>query len=165
MPSLDYISHHCDLDLEDRKPVFFLHTTLQHMTMHQHATSGYKRLHSSEDIIWTKPWHPDSGTTGQPSAHATATFSMLPHNQIQLIHQQPSNPKPPLVLQFSCLTTHHIFTITPSVPQPVKFLGWKMDGHSHKQYIFWSYSASPLNAMHFDENLFTCQCEKEKKRA
>ena len=30
--------------------------------------------------------------------------------------------------------------LTPSLPQPVKFPGWKMHGHACKQYIFHSYN-------------------------
>ena len=30
-----------------------------------------------------------------------------------------------------------------------------------KQYIFWSYNTYTFNAMRFDENPLTCQCEKE----
>ena len=33
-----------------------------------------------------------------------------------------------------------------------------------KQNIFRSYNTSTLNAMRFDENPFTCQCEKKKTK-
>ena len=36
-------------------------------------------------------------------------------------------------------------SLTPSVPQPVKFLGWKMHAHACKQYIVRSYDASTFN--------------------
>ena len=35
--------------------------------------------------------------------------------------------------------------LTPSLPQPVKFPGWKMHGRAGKQYIFWSYNTSTFN--------------------
>ena len=59
-------------------------------------------------------------------------------------------------------------TLTPSLPQPVKFPGWKMDGRPYKRYIFRSRDTSKtstFNAMRFHERLSTCQCEKEDKRA
>ena len=40
-----------------------------------------------------------------------------------------------------------------------------MDGCTCKQYIFQSYNASTLNALNFDKNPFTCQCETEDKKA
>ena len=51
--------------------------------------------------------------------------------------------------------------LTPSLPQPVKFPGWKMYGRACKQYIFLSCNTSVFNAMPFDGDPFTCQCEKE----
>ena len=57
------------------------------------------------------------------------------------------------------------YPLTPSLPGPVIFLGWKMHKRTYKQYIFESYNTSTFNAMHFDENPFTCQYEKENKRA
>ena len=39
-----------------------------------------------------------------------------------------------------------------------------MHGGACKQSIFRSCNTSTFNAMCFDENPFTCQCEKEKKR-
>ena len=59
--------------------------------------------------------------------------------------------------------TYSMIILTPSLPQPVKFPGWKMHGCACKQCIFWSYNTSTFNAMRFDENLFTCQCGREKK--
>ena len=56
--------------------------------------------------------------------------------------------------------------LTPSLPQPVAFPGWKTHGRAAcKEYIFRSYNTSTLNAKHFDENPFTCQCEKEDRNA
>ena len=55
--------------------------------------------------------------------------------------------------------------LTPSLPQPVKFPGWKMHGRACKQYIFRFYNTPTFNARRFDENLFTCHCEKENKKA
>ena len=75
-------------------------------------------------------------------------------------------------LKGQCLLLHpcHFITVmysmiilTPSLPQPVKFPGWKMHGCACKQCIFWSYNTSTFNAMRFDENLFTCQCGRKKK--
>ena len=39
-----------------------------------------------------------------------------------------------------------------------------MDGRACKEYIFQSYNTSTFSAMRFDENPFTCQCEKENKK-
>ena len=52
------------------------------------------------------------------------------------------------------------FSLTPSLPQLVKFPGWKVT-HTHacKQYIWWSYNKSAFNTMHFDTNPFMCSCE------
>ena len=54
--------------------------------------------------------------------------------------------------------------LTPSLAQPVKFPGSMMHGCAYKQYIFRSYTFI-FNSMHFDENSFTCQCEKDDKKA
>ena len=54
--------------------------------------------------------------------------------------------------------------LTPLLPQPVKFLAWKMDGRTCKQYIFQFYNTSAFNALHFDENPFTCQSKKKTER-
>ena len=40
-----------------------------------------------------------------------------------------------------------------------------MHGRAHKQYILKSYNTSTSNAMCFDGNPFTCQCEIGDKRA
>ena len=39
-----------------------------------------------------------------------------------------------------------------------------MHGRASKQYIFRSYNTSTVNVVRFDENPFTCQCEKEETR-
>ena len=55
-----------------------------------------------------------------------------------------------------------------SLPQHVKilkFLSRKVHACTCKQYIFQSYCTSTFNAMRFDQNLFTCQCKKEGKKA
>ena len=54
--------------------------------------------------------------------------------------------------------------LTPSLSQPVKFPGWIIYGRACKRYIFRSYNIYFFNAMRFDENPFTCQCEKQDKK-
>ena len=54
--------------------------------------------------------------------------------------------------------------LTPSLLQPVKFLGWKMHRCACKQYISCSYNTSTFNAMGFQENPFTGQREKRGKK-
>ena len=54
--------------------------------------------------------------------------------------------------------------LTPSLPQPVIFPGWKMHGRASKQYIFQSYNSSTFNVMRFSANPFSCSCEKEDRR-
>ena len=62
----DYISPHCDPELEDSKPIFlhdtvtlkiannfFFPMTLWLMMLHHHTKLGYKMFSSSEDIIRT----------------------------------------------------------------------------------------------------------------
>ena len=49
----------------------------------------------------------------------------------------------------------------PCTTPACKILGLKNDGRTCKQYIFQSRNTSTFNAMHFDENPFTCQCYKE----
>ena len=51
---------------------------------------------------------------------------------------------------------HHV--LTPSLTQPVKFPGWKMQPHACKQSIFRSNKKSAFNTERFDENL-----EEEKE--
>ena len=46
--------------------------------------------------------------------------------------------------------------LTPSLPQPVKFLGWKVHVSAWKQYISQSYNKPIFNSVGFDENPFTC---------
>ena len=71
---------------------------------------------------------------------------------------------------FSSITK---YTVTPSLPQPVQFLGWKMHGHACKPYIFRSYNIyfifsgpiiSIFSAMCFNENPLVCQCKKRKQK-
>ena len=57
-----------------------------------------------------------------------------------------------------------LLLLTPSLPQPVKFPGWKMHGRAYKQYIFRSYDASTFSAMRFDENPLTWQCETRRQK-
>ena len=58
---------------------------------------------------------------------------------------------------------NHSLFLTPSLTQPVKFPVWMMHGHNCKQSIIRSYNTSTFNHKHFDENPFTCQCEKKTK--
>ena len=51
--------------------------------------------------------------------------------------------------------------LTPSLPQPLKFPGWRMHGRVCAQYIFRSSSTSTFNAY---DNPFAYQCGKEKKK-
>ena len=52
-------------------------------------------------------------------------------------------------------------TLTPLLPQALKYLGWMIQGHD----IFQSYyPITSIFTMLFDENLLTCQCEKEDKK-
>ena len=55
-------------------------------------------------------------------------------------------------------------SLTPSLPQPVRFPGWKMHGRTCKQYIFRSYNTSTFNAMRFDEILSHASAKKKTKR-
>ena len=55
--------------------------------------------------------------------------------------------------------------LTPTLPKTVKFPGSKIHGHTCKQYIFRSFNTFTFNAMHFDENPFMYQCEKDDKQA
>ena len=45
--------------------------------------------------------------------------------------------------------------LTPSLPQPVKFLGWKVHVRAWKQSISWSCNKSLFNSVGFDEIPFT----------
>ena len=54
-----------------------------------------------------------------------------------------------------------ILTLTPSLTKPKR----KMHRRAYKQCIFRSYNTSTFNAVRFDESSFTCQCEKEDKKA
>ena len=61
------------------------------------------------------------------------------------------------------ITVSASIRLFPSLPQPVKFPGWKMHGRACKQYIFRSYNTSTFSAVPFDESPFTWQCQKETK--
>ena len=55
--------------------------------------------------------------------------------------------------------------LTPSLPQPVKYPGWK-DAETRLQTVsFQSCNTSTFNAMRFDETPLTCQCENGDKKA
>ena len=58
------------------------------------------------------------------------------------------------------LEQEHTTELTPSLPQPVKILGWMMQRRACKHRPI----TSLFNAVCFDENPFTCQCEKEDKK-
>ena len=55
--------------------------------------------------------------------------------------------------------------LTSSLPEPVKFPGWKMHECAYKQCIFGSCNTCTFSAMRLDEKSFTCQCKKEDKKA
>ena len=64
------------------------------------------------------------------------------------------------------LTIHKITLLpilTPSLPQPVKFPGWKMQGYACKQYVFRSnnFCFHCFNALRFCDYPFTCQYNKK----
>ena len=59
-----------------------------------------------------------------------------------------------------------VFCINPfTAPACKNSAGWKMHGGTCKQYMFRSYNPSNFNAMRFDKNPFTCQSEKENRKA
>ena len=63
-----------------------------------------------------------------------------------------------------CNRQRHYLTL--SLSQPVKFPGSTMPhGCACKQYIFRSYNTSVFSAIPFEESPFTCQCEKEDRKA
>ena len=45
-------------------------------------------------------------------------------------------------------------SLTSWLPQPEKFMGWKVHLHACKQYIFHSYNKSYYNIVRFGENHF-----------
>ena len=53
--------------------------------------------------------------------------------------------------------------LTPSLRQPVRFPGRNMHGQTADS-IFSGPVTSAFSAARFDENPFTCQCEKEDKK-
>ena len=53
-------------------------------------------------------------------------------------------------------------TLTPSLPQPVKFPGWKVDTWACKQYIFW-FMTHPLSMLTILIKTFTYYNAKKKK--
>ena len=57
----------------------------------------------------------------------------------------------------TCVTYISHKWFTPSLPQPVKFPGWKVHKYTpaNNIIIWWSYSKSSFNTLHFDRNPFT----------
>ena len=55
-----------------------------------------------------------------------------------------------------------LWALTPSLPLPVKFPGWRMNGHACKQNIFWSYDTSTFSAVRSDKNPLICLCGKKE---
>ena len=55
-------------------------------------------------------------------------------------------------------------SLTPSLPQPVIFLGRIVQTHTYKVYIFQSYDKSTVNTVHFYSGPFTCSCRKMKQK-
>ena len=56
-----------------------------------------------------------------------------------------------------CGQTSYFIFLTPSLPQPVKFPGLKMDGRNFANSIFSGPIAFTFSAVRFDENPFTRQ--------
>jgi len=54
-------------------------------------------------------------------------------------------------------------TLTPSLPDSVKYPGRKMHGHACRLYIFWSYFRSVFNAMLFMKILAHVSAKRRKK--
>ena len=80
------------------------------------------------------------------------------HCLCDFVSPPPPPPHPPrspqlLKLRSSCRVHKSLCTgwlpttLTPSLPQPVKFPGWKMQVRASKQSIFCSFNTSTFNAM------------------
>ena len=57
-----------------------------------------------------------------------------------------------------------LVSLTPPLPQPVKFPGWKMQRRACKQFIFRSCNTSTFSAMRFDQSSFPMLVRKRKKK-
>ena len=116
--------------------------------------------------------------TGQ--CHVQMSMQPLQLNDSRMrtfhLHAPPPPPFSPslISLMVSVDVKHHVYLLTyvahmrglnPSLPQPIKCPGWKMHGATCKQYNIQSYVIPTFNANRFDENPFTCQCEKQHKKA
>ena len=53
--------------------------------------------------------------------------------------------------------------LIPSLPQPVKFLGWKVLKHAYKDSIFWSYYSSIFNTVHLLKQIQILSYAKRKR--
>ena len=119
--------------------------------------------------------HPStSASSSSVSRVSSLTFSILnwymcdfPVSQLVVCYlfSCKSTTAHPSSTSASSSSVSRVSSLTLSLPQPVKFLGWKMHGRTCKQYIFQSCNTSTFNAMKSDENPFTCQCKKEDKKA
>ena len=65
-------------------------------------------------------------------------------------------PRPSTAADDRSISLLCVELLTPSLPQPVKFPGWRV--HC-KQYIWWSCIKSIFNTTHFHRNPLACSCE------
>ena len=99
-------------------------------------------------------------TDNPPPKKNKKKTSYVINQMVFTIHRRTNEQKQQDVI-FLFQNKHNMPALTPSLPQPVKFPGWKMHGCACEQYMFRSYDASTFTAMTFDENPFTCHTKKE----
>ena len=67
-------------------------------------------------------------------------------------------------LKYKIITVFHQ-RMQKLLPQPVTFLGWKMNQHARKQYIFWSCNTYFQCYVFLWKSWCKSQCEKANKKA
>ena len=93
-------------------------------------------------------------------------FPTTPLSPKDVVGYRPSHQSTPVSVtrRWCCRTMSQLYRFVHSSDAPACNISGR-EKDAREQYIFRSYSTSTLNAMRFDENPFTCRCEKEGKKA
>ena len=149
-----------DSDLQENKTLVLLQTTSTSTLPWQHKTPASESRFRYQQWCWIKeeghtlfkqtihqyterdPQIPDQFLQGENKTHCdclSQSVVLLERLCCRLWQCAGASEYSVFSGGFSCFS-FSCFSLTPSLPQPVKFPSWMMHGHACKQYIFRSYN-------------------------
>ena len=114
--------------------------------IHAPASGKSKRNLTKFDLLWF-----ETVQHGNVQLYICLSFQLHAHTYIPSHNQHtPDRKKTRRAIMLQWLA------LTPSLPQPVKFLGWKMHRCTCKQNIFWSYNTPTFNVLGDSGGVVNC---------